>query len=446
MLQGELWAKRLASEVGIELETSLQLWSALVTQLENRLGSGQRINFSCLGLWSLCLQPEYILETSQGELLIPPSLSLELGGEETSLSIALIELAPSLELATEIRASIIEPWLEAIPSLSRTLLEAGYEVHWQGLGVWAKTEQSLSFCISEDFAESLNKPFACFVPESWQQSTGEDLVRVKGELDDLRLQPQCLLVLEPIVIEASPSIETEVIEDEPLLPVFPELEGSAPEEEIEQSEEDTALISLSKEPAGKSYKWLWWLLLLLAVLALVWGLGFIPRAEKPAPQPVPTVSPDALSSKVEQPEPPIRVDSLPATNAFTTTPSEESEPELSTPAETPRETKPVPQEQKPQPEPVKPQPKTSTTLPAHAELAEEVALTTDESLAVLAQRKYGHRAFWVYIYEENREHLPNPHNVPVGTRLQLPPASKYGIDPKNTKSVQQALVLSKTIQ
>ena len=82
---------------------------------------------------------------------------------------------------------------------------------------------------------------------------------------------------------------------------------------------------------------------------------------------------------------------------------------------------------------------------SQANVSEEVEIGADQSLAAIAKRKYGHRAFWVYIYEENRERIHNPHNIPIGTRLSLPPAKKYNIDPNNTKSVEQALILSKSI-
>lgn len=94
------------------------------------------------------------------------------------------------------------------------------------------------------------------------------------------------------------------------------------------------------------------------------------------------------------------------------------------------------------PQPIKAQ---SETLPQRRHQAEDIVLASGESLAGIAERKYGHRAFWVYIYEENRERIPNPHNVAVGTALHLPSASKYGIDPNNTKSLNQALLLSKSL-
>ncbi len=60
-------------------------------------------------------------------------------------------------------------------------------------------------------------------------------------------------------------------------------------------------------------------------------------------------------------------------------------------------------------------------------------------LTTLSLRHYGHKAFWVYIYEENKAIITNPDNVPIGTVLVIPPAEKYGIDARDTVAVKKAL-------
>ena len=59
-------------------------------------------------------------------------------------------------------------------------------------------------------------------------------------------------------------------------------------------------------------------------------------------------------------------------------------------------------------------------------------------LATMARKHYGSYVFWVYIYEENREKIPNPDNVAVGTVFIIPEASKYGIDAKSAESIKRA--------
>ncbi|WP_337644292.1 HU family DNA-binding protein, partial [Barnesiella intestinihominis] len=67
-------------------------------------------------------------------------------------------------------------------------------------------------------------------------------------------------------------------------------------------------------------------------------------------------------------------------------------------------------------------------------------------LTTLARKYFGHKAFWVYIYEENKDVIKNPNQVPIGTRLTIPSASKYDIDANNRTSVEKAKALVAKIQ
>ena len=65
-------------------------------------------------------------------------------------------------------------------------------------------------------------------------------------------------------------------------------------------------------------------------------------------------------------------------------------------------------------------------------------VTTQVVLSTLAAKHYGSQWFWVYIYEENKDIIDNPDNVPPGTKVVIPPAEKYGIDAKDPKSIKKA--------
>ena len=67
-------------------------------------------------------------------------------------------------------------------------------------------------------------------------------------------------------------------------------------------------------------------------------------------------------------------------------------------------------------------------------------------LTTLARQYFAHKAFWVYIYEENKDVIKNPNQVPIGTRLTIPSASKYDIDANNRTSVEKAKALAAKIQ
>lgn len=59
-------------------------------------------------------------------------------------------------------------------------------------------------------------------------------------------------------------------------------------------------------------------------------------------------------------------------------------------------------------------------------------------LSRIARKHYGSADFWVYIYEENKNIINDPNNIPPGTVVVIPPAEKYGIDANNKESIDKA--------
>ena len=86
-----------------------------------------------------------------------------------------------------------------------------------------------------------------------------------------------------------------------------------------------------------------------------------------------------------------------------------------------------------------------STASSAAETIERVRLRPGDRLSRLALKKYGNKAFWVYIYEENRAQLKDPDNIPVGAVITLPAASKYQINAGDTNSINRALVLQRSL-
>ena len=83
---------------------------------------------------------------------------------------------------------------------------------------------------------------------------------------------------------------------------------------------------------------------------------------------------------------------------------------------------------------------TVKTVPAATDLG-RIVIRKGDILARIALEKYGDRVFWVYIYEENKEKIADPNNIPLGTELVLPLPEKYGIDAADTASLRRALSL-----
>lgn len=79
---------------------------------------------------------------------------------------------------------------------------------------------------------------------------------------------------------------------------------------------------------------------------------------------------------------------------------------------------------------------TDTSKDADAEVTYD---TVTNTLSQLSRKHYGSYHFWVYIYDENRDIIPDPDRIEPGTRVRIPAPAKYGIDYKNKESINKAL-------
>ncbi len=59
-------------------------------------------------------------------------------------------------------------------------------------------------------------------------------------------------------------------------------------------------------------------------------------------------------------------------------------------------------------------------------------------LTIMSRRYYGNKNFWVYIYEANRERIPNPDDIPVGTLIKIPKLDPRLIDASNERCIQKS--------
>lgn len=457
MLQEELWSVRLAELAAVQLETSQQLWRALCQQVEQRLLSGLSLTFPEIGEWKLEEHREYVARTADGKLwLIPPRLTLGLRPVEdrgvTSLSIDL--LRDALSEATHVSAEQVATWLRAIPTLWRALYDEGIQIVWAGLGSFTPiTSESgersgYRFLPSEALCAALNKPFSMFAPvEVAPSSSGPDLeLREIDQLDQLtKVEPIEVLFAprEPIQEEVvTPPVVEEVVEpvvtDEPLQPESP---AAVVEEEILPAPVDEAPIEapqpapsvavtapveedpfIDQETHPRMLVWVFVALgIAMAFCLFIYLLSIQPELEMK----------DKASAAVEavQPSPapvvpPVPAQTIDETDTLQTTSIATQEEAASS---------------------VAPSEAVVSTASSQAETIERVRLRPGDRLSRLALRKYGNKAFWVYIYEENRAQLKDPDNIPVGAVITLPAASKYQINAGDTNSINRALVLQRSL-
>ena len=455
MLQAEFWSIRLGELASVQPATSETLWEALCTQLEQRLLSGVALYFPELGLWRLEEHREYIARTSDGKLwLLPPRLSLSLQQERTTTSVSILLLSEALAETTHVPSEIVGKWLRGISQLWSELLQQGAPISWAGLGDFTPLEQDgqlagYRFLPAPEFLAALNRPFSMFAPvEVSSTASLQDLEVLEVErLEDLdEVAPIEVLwasessvdaepiptaspaatpaPLVPSVEEPSPEITKEAMTD--IVPNDPEEQLPVPATLPEEEEKPTPVV---EDPLGDPFRdeeerprLLVWIFvsigIAIASCLFFFLLSLSPEGEaKPQPS-----TPPAETTVLPAEQAPKIADSTSVQDSL----SLQSIDSVATGHSAPV----VSSSQSSSPE---------------ANRAEQVRLRPGDRLSRLALKKYGHKAFWVYIYEENRMRLKDPDNIPVGAVITLPAASKYQIDPTDTNSVNRALLLQRSL-
>ena len=62
-------------------------------------------------------------------------------------------------------------------------------------------------------------------------------------------------------------------------------------------------------------------------------------------------------------------------------------------------------------------------------------------LTLISKKYYGARDFWVYIYEANKDIIPNPDIVPKGTMIRVPKLPASLIDANDPACMEKAKAL-----
>ena len=184
-------------------------------------------------------------------------------------------------------------------------------------------------------------------------------------------------------------------------------------------------------------RWLWLLLSALAIILMFWIMAR-----------------SCDDSQAEVPEQEVVAADTVADEDITENDKVTDKSEAQTKPEQVAESKPEPKpEAKPEPKPeVKPEAKPEVksepkpeSKPAASKTKEVTDVVTSQIvLTTLSEKHYGSPWFWVYIYEENvaRGIINDPNNIKPGTRVVIPPASKYGINPNDKASLKKAQIKS----
>lgn len=500
---------RLAKASSLHPSSSQQLWQALATQIEQRLLLGAEIAFPCIGVFTLRQEGEFLAQLPDGtRYLVPPRLSLDLrwerAGREES-AIPLTFLIEALVNSTKLRGEVIEVWLKAIPILWEELMREAGSVAWPRLGLFhtvsrdaSSTSSSYTFTPLSVFAEALNKPFSMFVPvEVAHGEQSNDLeIREVTSLEVLgEIHPITVLASTPSSEVQAERVEEDTLEraqEKPEESTELASSDSTPQAELEEEKEvEAPTIQASSDPTPQA------------------ELEEEKEVEAPAVQTSPDPISLTESEEEEKEEAPAEATTPvipPVSSVSVTTPTAISSPRrsrsgcyiwlivamllligailviflLNNQQKNKNEAKPLPPKPAQQTTPTtviptaEPREKDSLMMqadsssgtasdtlastptptplsaskaqPASSEETEVVRIQAGDRLTRFSLRKYGHKAFWVYIYEENRSRIKDPDNIPIGTTITLPQASKYKIDARDTNSVNKALILQRSIK
>lgn len=101
-----------------------------------------------------------------------------------------------------------------------------------------------------------------------------------------------------------------------------------------------------------------------------------------------------------------------------------------------------------QPEVQKSAPEAETEPPVPTQPSDKKVydtITKTRYLTTMAKDHYGNYHLWPYIYKENEKILGHPDRIRPGTKVVVPPLSKYGVNPDNKADIDKAKKLGNEI-
>jgi nucleoid DNA-binding protein len=79
------------------------------------------------------------------------------------------------------------------------------------------------------------------------------------------------------------------------------------------------------------------------------------------------------------------------------------------------------------------------TATATYERPMRVTVENRTDLTELAEKNYGNRAFWIYIYLANRDKITSPVNIPDGVEVTIPNLAEYGVKLGDGEDIKSAV-------
>ncbi|MDR0863303.1 MAG: HU family DNA-binding protein [Candidatus Symbiothrix sp.] len=270
-----------------------------------------------------------------------------------------------------------------------------------GTRVLIPAHYKVSYAPDNQLAETINEPFSLF-----------ETVELIGEIEEEIPVAEETPTMEetPIVEEVLPIVPEEIIVEEIPEKVIEEevIEETETKTEVERDDEREGMREKRKEKIHCCW-------IILSILLLLIAGAYLYTYLRTKPEKIPVVEREFIVEPVIMEEPQEKiVETVPET-----IPQKNIVKEVKV-----KEAKPV------------------TPVPSGNVKSRTIA--PGERLTLISLEEYGHKAFWVYIYEENKNTIKSPDLVMTGMKLIIPPAAKYGIDKNNEESIKKAQKLAES--
>ena len=318
-------------------------------------------------------------------------------------------------------------------SVTESLIKDG-NVKISGFGTFVHTEEprhQVSFIPAEKMADTVNAPFSMFEPEELADDVTDEMLE-SGESEEKTPEPEATEQQaepetspeseptasapagtvteptdEPAAQEPEPQPESATVtEQQPEPEPEPEEATEENDEQTENTEKETVIVYRNVFP--------WWYALIAGLVAgtIIGGAILYTHFD----------SLTGYSDEEDYTEESELIDEMAEDLALAEAVTDSAAAIQS--EDTIREVKPA-------------EPEIREVKPAEPEVITET-VSPRNYLTTMAKRHYGKDVFWVYIYLENSGKLKHPDRISPNTVVVIPPASKYGIDKNDPKSVASA--------
>lgn len=466
MIEEQQWLALVGEQCKINYESLCQLQQDFVSLFSNRLCRGEEVLIPFVGKFERKLRKVFIAEVKEsGKYIIPPRVELLLYKSEQGDWGVFGRVLKELSTLTP---ENVEAYLVAFERVVAESLARGESIEWKDLGTFSLSANSslgYSFAPSPNLLQAVNKVFSFYEPtllaegkqfpqleeysflsldEALAQSPLIPLDKASPSTDSS--EPRVLDLEQPIDNTAGEIVNEQVqsfstmeqgVPDSSTLeekqppqmpPPLPSLPASSAD--VERNSTDEAPLAVTKAEQSFSSMPLappplptrvrrtsprrrgFWYIVALALVLLLGLLFVLGQARSCSREP--KRSSDNNSTKVER-------SSKESDTREAVASSYSKKDSIDTPQDLEKPKESLPE------------------VPPKVEMPiQKVTITKGNTLTSIAKETYGHKAFWVYIYEENKAIIANPNNIALGTELTLPPPGKYAINAEDEASVARA--------